>query len=79
MTAYVIADIQVTDTAAYEPHRPLAAASIAQFGGRFILLCAAARSICSKAIPSRNVSSSSNLRIPIPAAAGAARRNTRTR
>ena len=36
MTAYVIADIQVTDTAAYEPYRPLAAASIARFGGRFI-------------------------------------------
>ena len=37
MTAYVIADIQVTDTAAYEPYRPLAAASIARFGGRFIM------------------------------------------
>ena len=37
MTAYVIADIQVTDTAAYEPYRPLAAASIARFGGRFIV------------------------------------------
>jgi len=37
VTAYVIADIQVTDTAAYEPYRPLAAASIARFGGRFIV------------------------------------------
>ena len=37
MTAYVIADIQVTDAAAYEPYRPLAAASIARFGGRFVV------------------------------------------
>ena len=37
MTAYVIADVQVTDTAAYEPYRPLAAASIARFGGRFVV------------------------------------------
>jgi uncharacterized protein (DUF1330 family) len=37
MPAYVIADIQVTDHAAYEPYRPLAAASIARFGGRFIV------------------------------------------
>ena len=37
MTAYVIADVQVTDAAAYEPYRPLAAASIARFGGRFIV------------------------------------------
>jgi uncharacterized protein (DUF1330 family) len=37
MPAYVIADVQVTDTAAYEPYRPLAAASIARFGGRFMV------------------------------------------
>ena len=37
MTAYVIADVQVTDAAAYEPYRPLAAASIARFGGRVIV------------------------------------------
>jgi uncharacterized protein (DUF1330 family) len=37
VTAYVIAEIQVTDTAAYEPYRPLAAASIARFGVRFIV------------------------------------------
>jgi uncharacterized protein (DUF1330 family) len=35
MTAYLIADIQVTDPAAYDQYRPLAAASIARFGGRF--------------------------------------------
>jgi uncharacterized protein (DUF1330 family) len=37
VTAYIIADIQVTDAAAYDRYRPLAAASIAQFGGRFLV------------------------------------------
>ena len=37
MAAYVIADIQVTDGAAYEQYRPLAGTSIARFGGRFIV------------------------------------------
>jgi uncharacterized protein (DUF1330 family) len=37
MAAYIVAEIQVTDQAAYEEYRPLAAASIARFGGRFIV------------------------------------------
>jgi uncharacterized protein (DUF1330 family) len=37
MPAYVVADVQVTDPAGYEPYRPLAGASIARFGGRFIV------------------------------------------
>lgn len=37
MPAYVIAEIQVTDPTAYEDYRPLAAASIARSGGRFIV------------------------------------------
>jgi len=37
MTAYLIADIQVTNPAAYDQYRPLAAASIARFGGRFVV------------------------------------------
>jgi len=37
MPAYVIADVQVTDPDAYELYRPLAAASIARFGGHFIV------------------------------------------
>jgi uncharacterized protein (DUF1330 family) len=37
MPAYIIADIQVTDPVAYDDYRPLAAASIARFGGRFIV------------------------------------------
>ena len=37
MPAYVIADIEVTDPDAYAPYRPLAAASIARHGGRFVV------------------------------------------
>ena len=37
MTAYIIADIQVTDSATYDKYRPLAAASIARFGGHFVV------------------------------------------
>ena len=37
MSAYIIADTQVSDPVAYDDYRPLAAASIARFGGRFIV------------------------------------------
>jgi len=37
MPAYILAEIHVTDEAAYAPYRPLAAASIARFGGRFLV------------------------------------------
>ena len=37
MPAYIIADVQVSDPAAYERYRPLAAASIARFDGRFVV------------------------------------------
>jgi uncharacterized protein (DUF1330 family) len=36
MPACVIADVQGTDTSAYEPYRPLAA-RILRFGGRFLV------------------------------------------
>jgi uncharacterized protein (DUF1330 family) len=36
MPAYVIADIMVHDPAGYEAYKPLAAASVAQYGGRYI-------------------------------------------
>jgi len=36
MTAYVIADVTVTNPEGYAAYRPLAAASVAQHGGRFI-------------------------------------------
>ena len=36
MPAYVIVEIEVEDAAAYEEYRPLAAASVARHGGRYI-------------------------------------------
>ncbi len=36
MAAYIIANIQVSDPAAYEPYRALAAAAIARYGGRYL-------------------------------------------
>ena len=37
MPAYFIAEVDVTNPAAYETYRPLAGASIAQYGGKFIV------------------------------------------
>lgn len=36
MPAYIIAEVQVTNSSGYEAYRPLAGASIAQYGGRFL-------------------------------------------
>jgi uncharacterized protein (DUF1330 family) len=36
MTAYLVADIQVTDAAGYEEYRRIVGESIAAFGGRFL-------------------------------------------
>ena len=36
MPAYFVAEVEVTNPAGYEPYRPLAGASIAQYGGRFV-------------------------------------------
>jgi uncharacterized protein (DUF1330 family) len=37
MPAYVIAEIKVTNPTGYDAYRPLAAASVARFGGRFVV------------------------------------------
>jgi uncharacterized protein (DUF1330 family) len=37
MPAYFIAEIEVTDAAEFERYRPLAAASIARHGGRYVV------------------------------------------
>lgn len=37
MPGYVIGDIEVTDPAAYEEYRKLAPATIAKYGGKYIL------------------------------------------
>ena len=55
MPAYVIADVDVTNPAGYEPYRPQAAASIAQFGGRFIVRGGAAELLEGTPAPGRTV------------------------
>ena len=37
MPAYIIAEVEVTNPAGYETYRPLAGASIAQYGGKFLV------------------------------------------
>jgi uncharacterized protein (DUF1330 family) len=37
MPAYFIAEVEVTDPEGYESYRPLAGASIAQYGGKFVV------------------------------------------
>lgn len=37
MSAYVVAEITITDPARYEEYKPLAAASVAAYGGRYVV------------------------------------------
>jgi uncharacterized protein (DUF1330 family) len=37
MPAYIIAEVDVTNPTGYEAYRPLAGASIAQYGGKFVV------------------------------------------
>lgn len=55
MTAYVIADVTVTNPDGYAAYRPLAAASIAQYGGKFIARGGAVESLEGGWTPSRLV------------------------
>jgi uncharacterized protein (DUF1330 family) len=55
MPAYVIADVKVTNPAGYEPYRPLAAASIARFGGRFVVRGGAGELLEGAPAPERTV------------------------
>ena len=55
MPAYIIADVEVTDPAGYEPYRPLAAASIARFGGRFLVRGGASELLEGAPAPNRTV------------------------
>jgi Domain of unknown function (DUF1330) len=75
---YIIADIQVTDPAAYEPYRPLAAASIARFGGRFTVRGGPVELLEGGPQPESG-SWSSNSRTRRRPAAGTIRRNIRAR
>ena len=37
MAAYIFVDVEITDPKAYESYKPLAAASVARHGGKFIV------------------------------------------
>jgi len=37
MPAYIIAEVEVINPAGYESYRPLAGASVAQYGGKFVV------------------------------------------
>jgi uncharacterized protein (DUF1330 family) len=37
MPAYIIAEVEITNPSGYDAYRPLAGASVAQYGGKFII------------------------------------------
>ena len=37
MPAYIIAEVEVSNPSGYETYRPLAGASVAQYGGKFVV------------------------------------------
>jgi uncharacterized protein (DUF1330 family) len=37
MAAYVVAEVEITNPSGYENYQPLAGASVAQYGGRFVV------------------------------------------
>ena len=55
MPAYVIAEVKVTNPVGYEPYRPLAAESVARFGGRFLVRGGKADLIEGEPVPERVV------------------------
>ena len=55
MTAYVLVDVDVTDAAQYDRYRPLAAASVEQYGGRYLVRGGASETLEGERIPNRLV------------------------
>lgn len=53
--AYVIVDIDVTDPAAYERYKALAAPAVAQYGGTYIVRGGAAEVLEGDRVPNRTV------------------------
>jgi uncharacterized protein (DUF1330 family) len=45
MSAYVISEVEITDAAGFEVYRTLAAKSIAQYGGRYLVRGGAAAAV----------------------------------
>ena len=55
MAAYIVADIEVTDSVAYSEYRALVAASLEAYGGRFLVRGGAAERLEGKREPQRMV------------------------
>jgi len=55
MAAYVIAEVSVTNPAGYDTYRPLAGASIVQYGGKFVVRGGAAELLEGSPDPARIV------------------------
>jgi uncharacterized protein (DUF1330 family) len=55
MPAYVIAEIEITDETEYAKYRPLAAAAVARFGGRYVVRGGEARLLEGGPAPQRVV------------------------
>ena len=52
---YILAEVEVTDPALFEAYRPLAAASIAAFGGKYLVRGGAAETLEGGGSPARMV------------------------
>lgn len=55
MTAYVLVDVDVTDAEQYDRYRPLAAASVEQYGGRYLARGGASEVFEGDRVPNRLV------------------------
>jgi len=55
VTAYVLVDVDVTDAEQYERYRPLAAASVEQYGGRYVVRGGASEVLEGDRVPNRLV------------------------
>jgi uncharacterized protein (DUF1330 family) len=55
MTAYVLVDVDVTDAGQYDRYRPLAAASVEQYGGRYLARGGASEVLEGDRVPNRLV------------------------
>lgn len=55
MTAYVLVDVDVTDAARYDEYRTLAAVSVEQYGGRYIVRGGASEVLEGDRVPRRLV------------------------
>ncbi len=55
VTAYVLVDVDVTDPEQYDRYRPLAAASVEQYGGRYLVRGGASEVFEGDRVPARLV------------------------